>query len=337
MKNHFLHIKNLTTGFHIKRKRNIVLQSDISTELNSGEMICLLGSNGAGKSTLLRTLLGLQKKIKGIITYDDVPLYQISEKQLSTKVAIVLTNSINDVYLTVYEIVAMGRYPFAVFSGKLTNNDKNIIHNALKQVEMNGFSNKMFFTLSDGEKQKTLIARALVQETPFIFFDEPTAFIDAPGKIALMEMLSEIVKTQNKGILLTTHNINLALQYADKLWLLGKNLPFVQGIPEDLILQNVVQQYFKHNGIVFDLEQGKFVKHNKSKSHTVKVAGKSIEINWLTRALHRKGYSVVTVEKQHLTTGIYYENSVFVMMKNKSIIYKSSSISDLLTIDDKLF
>ncbi len=316
MENHRLHIEKLSTGFLQKRGKKRVLQEGFSADLKSGEMICLLGPNGAGKSTLMRTLLGLQRALEGSVHFDDFPLSDLSVRQLSRKVAVVFTDRLDDIYLKVNEVVAMGRYPFAPLSGKLTEKDRQAVTKALVQVEMQSFAHQTFFNLSDGEKQKVLMARALVQETPFIFFDEPVAFIDAPGKIAVMELLREIVRKQNKGILLTTHDIDLALHYADKLWLMGNGRPFVQGIPEDLVLQKSVQQYFYHQGIRFDIGKGKFIKQRSESRNKVEVSGKEVPVIWLIKALERKGFEVHLTERKKLRNGFYFENDTFVCLQN---------------------
>lgn len=330
MENHQLHIEKLSTGFVQKRGKRRVLQEGFSADLKSGEMVFLLGPNGAGKSTLMRTLLGLQRALDGSVHFDDFPLSGLSVRQLARKVAVVFTDRLDDIYLKANEVVAMGRYPFAPLSGKLTEKDRQAVQKALVQVEMQSFAHQTFFNLSDGEKQKVLMARALVQETPFIFFDEPVAYIDAPGKIAVMELLREIVRKQHKGILLTTHDIDLALHYADKLWLIGNGQPFVQGIPEDLVLQKSVQKYFHHQGIYFNIRKGKFVSQIKRNQPEIEMAGRDIFILWLAKAFERRGFEVLTVEREALQFGFYFEKNRFVFIKNGKIFNTFNTIEDAL-------
>jgi len=330
MKKHLLRLEQLATGYSSKRGGKVMLQREMSASLQSGEMIALLGPNGAGKSTLMRTLLGLQDALAGRVFYNHVSLKNLSVRALAKIVAVVLTDGIDDLYLTVNQVVAMGRYLFTPFSGRLSKRDYYFIEKALHDVEMQHFSHQVFFNLSDGEKQKVLIARALVQQTPFIFFDEPAAYIDAPGKIAMMELLKEIVKNQNKGILLTTHDIDLALHYADKCWMLGNGLPFVQGIPEDIVLQNIISQYFQHKGVFFDMRKGKFVSQSKGKRPKIELSGSDIPVLWLAKAFERKGFEVVTVVREKLQFGFYFENNNFVFIKNGKIFNTFNTIEGAL-------
>ncbi len=330
MENHTIEIKNLTTGFKKKRDTDIVLQQNINTRLFSGESVFLLGVNGSGKSTLLRTLLGLHKPIEGEIFYDGISLTNINEKELSRKVSVIFTGGFNDNYLTVYDVVAMGRYPFAPLSGKLSETDKKSIRETLQHVGMAEFSSKIFSNLSDGEKQKVLIARALVQETPFMFFDEPAAFIDAPGKIAVMELLSDIAKNQNKGVLITTHDIDIALKYADKIWLLGKGKPFVAGIPEDLVLEGFIGKYFNRKDIVFNEYGAVFEKKRKKSGKPIAVAGVPLKRIWLANALKRNGFDLAIINKNSIDNGIYCGDSKFEIINNGKTEFSADSIEKVL-------
>ncbi len=332
MEYHIVKTDELATGFGKKGAGDVVLQREINVSLRPGELIFLLGVNGSGKSTLLRTLLGLHKPMEGSVFYDGVPLKEINEKELSKKVSVVFTGGIDDNYLTVFDVVAMGRYPFAPLSGKLSDEDKKIVFDTLQQVEMSGFSDNIFSGLSDGEKQKVLIARALVQETPFMFFDEPAAFIDAPGKIAIMELLSDIVKNRNKGILLTTHDIDTALRYADKIWLLGKNRPFVEGVPEDLVLNGFIQKYFNHKNIIFNENNATFESNRGEPEKTIDVAAAGIKGIWLENALKRKGYGVNRIDYLNIDNGIICDDTGFQLVVDGKTESVCKSVEDILTV-----
>jgi len=263
--NKLLKTSNLTTGYSLSRSKKISLHQNISTEVGNGELIALLGPNGAGKSTLLKTLLGIIPALDGDIYYDGRNINQMSKKEIATLIAVVLTDKIEDKYLTSYDIVGTGRYPYGSFTGKLTETDKNKISNAFSLVGANELIYRVFYKLSDGEKQKVLLARAIAQDTPLIFLDEPTAFIDSPGKVIIMNLINELVEVHNKTILLTTHDTELALEYATKLWLLGTDNYFKEGNPTTLIEAGMINKLFVREGVEFNTKNRKFekTKHKK--------------------------------------------------------------------------
>lgn len=286
-----LRIEGLANGFRNGNKKTI-LQQDISAALLPGNLVCLLGPNGAGKSTLMRTLSGFHRPISGKIFFSGTELEMMSLKARAREVAVVFTGQINDPFLTAFEVVSMGRFPYASFYGKLKKSDVEVVDETLKKLHVFPLKDKIFQQLSDGEKQKMLLARALVQDTPFLFLDEPVAFIDSPGKIEIMEWLSHFAHEQNKGILITTHDIELALDYADRLWLMNREKPFQTGIPEDLVLNGVINQYFDREQVMFDPHKGRFGTESKPEKEEVYVKGDQVEIQWLCRAFSRMGKKV---------------------------------------------
>ncbi|RLD39988.1 MAG: ABC transporter ATP-binding protein [Bacteroidetes bacterium] len=262
MTNPLLQTKNLSTGYFPKKRESKVLHQSLNMDLAAGELVCVLGPNGAGKSTLLRTLLGFQKSLKGEIYYSGRSLKELSVREMAKIVSVVLTDRIDDSFLTVYEVVATGRYPYGSFTGRLKDIDKQIIQNVIQRLGIGNFVSQLFSTLSDGEKQKTMIARAIAQETPLIFLDEPAAFIDSPSKVVLMEILKKLAHDQDKGILLTTHDMEPALRFADKLWLLGTDGEFEEGEPRELIKNGSINRFFDNEEVVFNRETVRFEKSN---------------------------------------------------------------------------
>lgn len=256
--NILLKIDHLTTGYSLSRSKKIVLHHDISCEVGKGELIALLGPNGAGKSTLLKTLLAIIPALDGNINYVGKSLNQMSKKEMATLVAIVLTDKIEDRYLTSYDIVGTGRYPYGSFSGKLTDVDKEKINEAFNLVGATALITRFFYSLSDGEKQKVMLARAIAQDTPLIFLDEPAAFIDSPGKVIIMNLLHNLVKNHNKTILFSTHDTELALDYATKLWLLGTDNYFKVGNPKTMIEAGLINNLFVRDGVVFNVKTKRF-------------------------------------------------------------------------------
>jgi iron complex transport system ATP-binding protein len=255
-----LKLDNLTTGYSLSRSKKVALHQNINCKVGKGELIALLGPNGAGKSTLLKALLGIIPSLGGNIYYKGENLHEMSKKEIATLVSVVLTDKIEDRYLTSYDIVGTGRYPYGSFSGKLTDIDKEKISNAFRLVDAKELIARVFYSLSDGEKQKVLLARAIAQDTPLIFLDEPTAFIDSPGKVIIMNLINDLVLVHNKTILLTTHDTELALEYASKLWLLGKENYFEEGNPKTMVEEGMINKLFVRKGIVFNAKSRRFEK-----------------------------------------------------------------------------
>ncbi len=245
-------IRNLNTGFRLKHGKQRVLHRELHLEMKRGEVVCILGPNGAGKSTLLRTLLGFEKALHGEIFYMGKPLNKLSVKELSRIVSVVLTEKIDDFYLTAFEITLTGRYPYGSLTGKPSEEDIVMVNNAFQKVGIRHLSGKVFYKLSDGEQQKVMIARAIVQDTPFIFLDEPVAYVDAPGKIAIMHLLVDLAKEMNKGVLMATHDLESALNYADSLWLLGNNGKWKTGKPTRLVEGGFINEYFDQEEVTFN-------------------------------------------------------------------------------------
>lgn len=255
MDNYSYKIDNLSTGYeaassHEGRK---VLASGMNARLGVGCLTCLIGVNGAGKSTLLRTMAGLQPAINGQIELMGKPLADYDVRALSRLVSVVLTDEIPEQALTAYELVAMGRMPYTGYWGTLHRRDVKMVEQALAMVGMTDFSHRRLHSLSDGERQKLMIAKALAQDTDVILLDEPVAFLDFPSKVWVLRLLSRVAREQGRSVLLSIHDLELALQIADRLWLLdGHN--FVEGEPRVLAAEGKIDFLFQGAGIQFDRE-----------------------------------------------------------------------------------
>lgn len=246
-----LQINDLDTGYTAK-KQTVVISRRMNASLCRGRFVAILGPNGAGKSTLMKTILGHLKPLLGSIEWQGQSIIDMSVKQIARCMSAVLTDKIDDRYLSAYDVVSTGRYPYGSLSGKLTHEDDKIIHQAMTDTGVLKFSQRRFYTLSDGEKQKTMIARAIAQQTPLICLDEPTAFIDSPGKVAIMQLLKRLVIEKRISIILTTHDSELAMQFADELWLVGKNQTLQTGSPRELIDNGQINHLFDQDGVRFN-------------------------------------------------------------------------------------
>jgi len=257
--NHILNIKNLSIGYTSK-KQQLIIASDINVTINHPKLIAILGKNGIGKSTLLRTISKVQPSLNGLIFINDTDLTEYNSVELSKKVSVVLTERIPPSNLTVYELIALGRQVYTNWIGTLTANDKSIITKAIHQVNINDLINKKIDELSDGQYQKVMIARALAQDTPIILLDEPTAHLDIVNKAEIFKLLKELVKTQQKTILISSHELQLAIQSSDDLWLLSEK-KFISGSKENLIKNNELQSLFSSEIISFNEETNQFIFH----------------------------------------------------------------------------
>ena len=248
--------RNLSIGYKGKRGTNAVVHSGINFSLHGGELVCLLGANGVGKSTLLRTMAAVQPALVSDISLMGRPCQSYSERERSRLIGIVLTERTHAGGLTVRELVALGRQPYTGFFGRLNKADEEKIDYAIQAVGMCNKAGSYVAELSDGERQKAMIAKALVQECPLILLDEPTAFLDVVSRIEIMTLLHKLAVEEGRAILLSTHDVEQALVLADKLWLLSKESGLVCGNTEDLILSNAMDKLFPHEEICFDLLHG---------------------------------------------------------------------------------
>ena len=279
---------NLSIGYMLKGGRRKCVHETLDLRLYAGEVTCLLGLNGAGKSTLLRTLCGFQPPLAGEILLDGKPLAAYTQGEFSRKVGVVLTEKTNAGGITVYELVALGRHPYTGFFGRLGQEDKTIIETSLQAVGIAHKAGNYVSELSDGERQKAMIAKALAQQCPIILLDEPTAFLDVTSRIETMVLLHDLAVERQKAILLSTHDLDLAIQLGDCLWLQERERPMVCGTPEDLILSGAFDTFFNKGEIGFDSRTGKL--HIKAPSIPVGVEGEELLAHWVGNALIRNGF-----------------------------------------------
>ena len=280
-----LQAKNISTGYATK-----ALHHFHELSLPQGELGCMLGPNGAGKSTLLRVLSALQPPLSGDVLLDGKNINKLSRKFLAKNISVVLTEKIQVSELSVFDLIATGRYPYTNLLGNLGKEDKKIIEEAAEQCGVHAFLGNKIDSLSDGERQKAMIAKSLAQQSPILFLDEPAAFLDYPSKLELMLLLRKISADQKKSILMSTHDVEPAIESADQLWLLGKEKQFETGTPEDLVLSGSLARFFDHHQVDFDPYSGKFRIQAQKKNAVCLKAEESLQKYWVLKALQRKGF-----------------------------------------------
>jgi iron complex transport system ATP-binding protein len=273
-------------------------------------MVCFMGRNGIGKSTLIRTLAGLQTPLAGRVNFP-----ASTTPQPAADVAVVLTEKISAVSMTVHELVTYGRYPYLNWTIRLNATDRAIVDNAISQVGIQSLVARKLYQLSDGQLQMAMIARALAQTTPVVLLDEPTAHLDLNNRIEIMRLLRNLARQSNRAILVATHELDLALQTADRVWLAGKNKEVITGLPEDLVLDGTFDNIFEFKG--FDLKTGT-VQHELHRGKTVQLTGTGSDYQWTKNALERNGFEVATASAENQVTIVKDDNNLTWTLRNQA-------------------
>lgn len=282
---------NLSIGYSKKGITDVV-QSGLNLELRAGELVCLIGPNGSGKSTLLRTLTGLQKPLSGKTSIDGKEISKLKQREKALLIALVLTERVDIENATVYNIVSLGRHPHSSWWGSITDSEDEIINEAIEMVHLGHKAHHNINELSDGERQRVMIAKALAQDTPIIMLDEPTAHLDLPNRVEIMLLLHRLAHKTDKSIILSTHELDLALQAADRIWLISSDRGVECGVPEDLVFNGSFNHAFESKAYFFNAANGNF-SMNYPMTKKVWVVGDKTRMYWTLRALARAGYMVV--------------------------------------------
>ena len=242
-------------------KRTRIVASQLNATIWSGQLTCLIGSNGVGKSTLLRTIAAFQPKLGGALLVEGKEIQQYSAKELARRISVVLTERLIMSNTTAYEMIAIGRSLYTGFWGQMDESNRQAVNEAIELVGIRPLAKRMIDSLSDGERQKVMIAKALAQETPIILLDEPTAFLDFPSKVDMLQLLLRLSRETHKTIFLSTHDLELALQIADQVWLLDDDHVLHMGPPRTLARDGTLPSYFAAKVIDFDPETLHFSIH----------------------------------------------------------------------------
>lgn len=280
----------LLEHFSIGYQKESVLLSQLNLTVNKGEMVALVGKNGAGKSTLLKSMIGLVEPLDGVCLLDGVPIAEYSIRKRARRVSFVSSQFTQLPSLTVEELVGLGRMPYTDWMGRMTAEDHKKIGKAIEEVQMGAFAGRKLENLSDGERQRAMIARAFVQDTPLMVLDEPTAFLDVPNTFELVRVLSRF-RESGRSIVYSTHDLETAIQFADKMWVIHGGR-ILEGAPEDLGLSGLFNELFSDSGIKYDEQAGRFI-GSVSKRGSVTVTGQREDLLiWTRKTMVRLGYMI---------------------------------------------
>lgn len=281
-----IYTKSLSAGYR-KRKSVTTVLRNVDLELHEGELVSLLGANGAGKSTLIRTICGLQPALSGRVMVGDKDVEHLTPRQLSKTIALVTTERTFAGGLTVSELVGLGRHPHTGFLGRLDEHDRQIVATAIKKVGISHKSESYVAELSDGERQKVMIAKALAQEAPVIILDEPTAFLDVASRVEVLQLLHDLARNERRTILISSHDIQQSMALSDRLWIVSDSGEIVSGVTEDLILADKISLLFTNRNVAFDPTTGDFLTTRKG-ARQITLKADSAELNkWIANALRR--------------------------------------------------
>lgn len=298
-----LQLEQLSVGYGKK-----VVLSDCSASLSKGMVVALIGVNGSGKSTLLKAITFGDAILKGECRIDGRSVRQLSAAQRAGLIAMVTPPPVIEGYMRVKDFVAIGRYPYLGNRGILSPNDKRVVAETIRICSLLGYEERFYSTLSDGERQRVLIARALAQETPIILLDEPTAHLDLLYRTRLFALLKRLAHTSGRLILLSTHELDLAMEYADRLWLINEKGTLLSGMPEELAYKGILQEVFHSESEFLDSKTRRIQTACEQKLRPIQLISSEQEaLYWTIQMLQRIGYNATQEEcgmQLHITKGI---------------------------------
>lgn len=270
-----LESKNLTIGYN-QRGRIKTVASEIDINLEKGKLTCLMGPNGIGKSTLIKTITGVLPPISGNILINSIDLFKLDQLEKAQTISVVLTDKPASGFMTVRDLISLGRYPYTSWQNKHSDQDRVIVDGAIESVGLVDAANTPLLELSDGNLQKAIIGRSLAQDTEIIVLDEPTIHLDVNNKTMIIRLLRQLCSDQGKTILLSTHDLELAMSYADKLWLFAEDAIHI-GLPEDLAISGKLNEVFPEVDLV----------EQNSKHDDLRITGDEVSVLLLKKALSK--------------------------------------------------
>jgi len=288
-----LDAERLVAGYRTRRSR-VPVVGPVTLSLRPNALTCLLGPNGSGKSTLLRTLAGMQLPLSGRVCLAGSDVHRLLPRERARCLSVVLTDRVAAGLLTAYDLVAFGRHPFTDWSGRLDPTDHAAVQQAIRAVGAEPLAGRLVSELSDGERQKVMVARALAQDPSVMVLDEITAFLDLPRRVETMQLLGRLAHDHGRAVLLSTHDLDLALRHADVLWVLAGGV-VATGLPEELVLNGALEAAFSVEGLTFDRFRGTF--HGRSlRRGRIRLRGEGLDTHWTRHALERAGFSVLPAD-----------------------------------------
>lgn len=298
-----LNTNKLSLGYQHKSKGTIFLQSNMNLDLYEGELVCLIGPNGCGKSTLIRTLSGIQKPLNGKVLVEGKDIIDIHISRRSDLMGVVLTDKDAVENITVHEIVSLGRYRSSNWLGLVNEEDENKIADAIELVSLKGFDDRMYGSLSDGEKQRAFIAKVLASASLIMLLDEPTAHLDIPNKVSIMTLLRDLTRKSGHAMLVSTHELDLALQLADQIWLMIPGDRLYKGTPEEILQSGLLDKVFGNETLSFNPGSGSFCVKTKNQL-SVNIEGEGTLYQMTLQAVKRLGYQLNKKELADITINI---------------------------------
>lgn len=310
--------ESLALGY-IKQGEEAIIAEEISFSLEKGKLTCLLGPNGVGKSTLIKTIMGQIPVLKGEIILSGKTISDYNSKLLAKKIAVVLTDKVALGNLNVYQLVSLGRIPHTSWLGNLSIQDHEVVESALRVTNTSYLRAKVLSELSDGQLQKVMIARALVQDGEVLILDEPTAHLDLINRFEIMHLLKKIAQEEGKAVLVVTHDLDIAIETADEFWLMQCGLPLICAVPEDLIVSGRINLLLPNGHLEFNPLTGKI---QDSTSYTYPpIEGKEILSNWLKLIIRKN--SLVFNDKLQLISISEKPLLIKLKWKNKEKVFNS--------------
>jgi len=307
--------KGLTLGYLHQKTKKLILE-DLDFQLFTGELTCLLGPNGVGKSTLIKAILGQINPWKGEILLEDEPIQNFNTENLAKRISVVLTDPVFPGNMTVGQLVALGRTPHTGWSGRLNEQDREIVEKALSDTKIAYLRDERLSEISDGQRQKAMIARALAQDGQLIILDEPTAHLDLVNRFEIMQLLREIAATKGKSVLVVTHDLDIAVETADRFWLMNCGTPVVSGKPEDLIISGAINLLLPGEKYRFSLERGKM--EFEIQDSKFEISGPQELVFWVKKAMGKAGIGEISepIQVTHRPFSIRYKDLEFAQISD---------------------
>jgi iron complex transport system ATP-binding protein len=326
-------LDSLTIGYKSGKKERAVMSS-LNESAYKGELIAVIGRNGIGKSTLLRTIAGLQPALSGDVYFDGKRIREYTKTDLAQKVGYISTEIIKVTNMKVYDLVALGRFPHTNWFGRLDEENHFAIMNAIDKTSLSEFTDRNISELSDGERQRTMIARILAQDTGIMVMDEPTAFLDIGSKYEILHLMHQLSANNKKTIVFSTHDLHMAASLADKIWLILED-KIISGAPEDLLVNGSFDHLFDSFPVQYNSESGTFSLKTENKGK-IFVEGDGLLKHWTEKALNRAGFAISDVKTEpHIIVPSHERKNWNVFYNN--VLLEFGSIYELMRwLNDEL-